>query len=180
MPMQRAWFIVALLAAVTGCAPTPGGVAPSAQRVDTSNFEPRLLAAHNSERASVGVPPLAWSPKLSQDAKTWAERIASEGELRHAPPEVAGDQGENLWRGSRGAFTLETMIGAFTDEKRFYRHGTFPDVSTTGKWQDVGHYTQVVWRGTQQVGCALAEGRTMDFLICRYWPAGNWRGQQAY
>ena len=31
-----------------------------------------ILDVHNSERAAVGVPPLVWSDKLANDAKTWA------------------------------------------------------------------------------------------------------------
>jgi hypothetical protein len=72
------------------------------------------------------------------------------------------------------------MIGAFVNEKRDYVHAAFPKVSRTGKWQDVGHYTQVVWRDTREVGCAIARGAKDDFLVCRYWPAGNWMGQLAY
>ena len=70
------------------------------------------------------------------------------------------------------------MIGTFVDEKRHFRRGTFPDVSTTGQWRDVGHYTQLIWRGTQKVGCAVAPGGGQDWLVCRYWPAGNTMGQK--
>ena len=40
-----------------------------------------------------------------------------------------------------------------------------------------GHYTQVVWRNTREVGCAVARNGSDDFLVCRYWPSGNWMGQ---
>ena len=155
--------------------PTAGAV-----RADRTNFAARLLAAHNAERDVVGVPGLEWSSQLARDAEAWAQQLAREGQLRHAPREVAGEQGENLWMGGKGYYGPEAMIGSFVAEKAAYRHGTFPDVSRTGDWQDVGHYTQVVWRNTRQLGCALAEGQEMDFLVCRYWPAGNWRGQVPY
>jgi len=38
----------------------------------------------------------------------------------------------------------------------------------------------VVWRDTQEVGCAVATARGNDVLVCRYWPAGNVWGQKAY
>lgn len=58
--------------------------------------------------------------------------------------------------GTAGYFPPEAMIRAFVEEKRHYRHAAFPHVSRTGSWQDVGHYTQVVWRDTREVGCGSA------------------------
>ena len=57
--------------------------------------------------------------------------------------------------GTRGAFSPEQMVGNWIAEKAHYRHGQFPYVSRTGNWADVAHYTQVVWRGTTHVGCAI-------------------------
>jgi hypothetical protein len=37
-----------------------------------------------------------------------------------------------------------------------------------------------VWRGTTQIGCALASSAEDDFLVCRYAPAGNILGQRAF
>ena len=179
MSIVRGMWTGRVIAAV--CAPlialgAAGGVA--AQR--SESFAHQLLALHNAARDDAGVPSLTWSSKLAQDAQGWAERLAREGRMYHATHEQSGGEGENLWMGSKGYYGPETMIGAFTDEKRFYRHAAFPQVSSTGRWQDVGHYTQVVWRDTQQVGCAIARGAKDDFLVCRYWPAGNWVGQRAY
>jgi hypothetical protein len=155
-----------------------GTAAIAADRFDP--FSDELLAEQNAERDRVGVPRLEWSPQLAQDAQAWAQVLAREGDLRHAPLEVNAEEGENLLMAGKGAFGPQAMIDVFLNEKKVYRHGTFPDVSATGDWHDVGHYTQIVWRNTRQVGCAVAEGRTMDFLVCRYFPAGNWRKQVAY
>ena len=51
---------------------------------------------------------------------------------------------------------------------------------TTGNWEDVGHYTQMIWRGTRRVGCALGEGAQYDYLVCRYYPAGNVYGMSPF
>ena len=72
------------------------------------------------------------------------------------------------------------MVNAWIREKRFFRLGTFPDNSTTGRVEDIGHYTQVVWRATRQVGCAEAAGPSEDILVCRYAEAGNYRGEQPF
>lgn len=146
-----------------------------------NRFAQVLLTEHNRARDAVGVSRLTWSNKLAGEAQVWAEKLAREGRMRHASKQESGGAGENLWMGSAGYYSPQTMISAFVDERRIYRHGPFGEsVSTTGKWQDVGHYTQVVWRGTQQVGCAVSRNAKDDFLVCRYYPAGNYWGQAAY
>jgi hypothetical protein len=54
-----------------------------------------------------------------------------------------------------------------------FRAGRFPDVSATGNWADVGHYTQIIWPTTQRVGCSISRSVKDEVLVCRYWPAGN-------
>lgn len=140
----------------------------------------RLLAAQNAERVRLGVAPLAWSAKLADHAKKWAQTLAVSDMFEHAPVGADGGEGENLWTGTRGDYALEEMIGFFIDEGKQFKRGVFPDVSTTGQWQDVGHYTQLVWKDTREVGCALATNAKRDILVCRYWPAGNVIGQPVY
>ena len=43
-----------------------------------------------------------------------------------------------------------------------------------------GHYTQMVWKGTTEVGCATASGTELTYLVCRYSPPGNIVGQKPY
>lgn len=145
----------------------------SAQRERINPFAERLLDAHNEARDDVGVPRLQWSHRLARDARAWAEELARQGRMVHQPRADRNGQGENLWMGYAGYYGAETMVGAFVAERQHYLNGNFPHVSRTGQWRDVGHYTQVIWRDTREVGCAVARGRENDFLVCRYWPAGN-------
>jgi hypothetical protein len=144
---------------------------PSAARTD--GFAQRLLEDHNAERDRMGAAPLAWSPQLAQEARNWAERLARDDRMYHSDRQARRGAGENLWSGSAGSYGPDEMVGGFLAERRMYKPGTFPAVSKTGRWEDVGHYTQVIWPGTQQIGCAMASNRARDFLVCRYWPAGN-------
>ncbi len=131
----------------------------------------RLLTAHNTERVRMGIGPLRWSPALADQAQAWASDLARRGTLQHSQDRQGA--GENLWMGTSGYYTPEAMVGAFIGERRHFRPGSFPNVSTTGRWSDVGHYTQLIWPGTREVGCAVAKGRSFDVLVCRYLPAGN-------
>lgn len=138
-----------------------------------ADLDARLLDAHNRERASTGVPPLRWNPALAADAAGWAGRLARSGAFEHAPDT---DDGENLWMGTRGHFSPEAMIGLWIDEKRHYRPGAFRASDAPA----VGHYTQLMWRDTQDVGCALARGAEADVLVCRYAQAGNVIGRRPF
>ena len=57
-------------------------------------------------------------------------------------------------------------------ERRNFVPGVFPNVSRTGNWFHVSHYSQIIWPTTARVGCGLSGGR-FDVLVCRYSPAGN-------
>lgn len=139
-------------------------------------YEQDWLAAHNAAREDVGLPPLRWSQTLAQDAGDWAVQLAAHRSFDHAPHHLRKGQGENLWRGTRNRYSPWQMIALFVAEKRDFRPGTFPNVSHTGRWSDVGHYTQIIWPDTQEVGCATALNRNDEVLVCRYWPAGNVMG----
>ncbi|HWU54254.1 MAG TPA: CAP domain-containing protein [Rhizomicrobium sp.] len=158
--------------------------APSPPAAETKKpapaFDGRILAAHNRERENLGLEPLSWNPALAQSAQRWADHLAQTGRFEHAPENHAAPEGENLWAGTRGYYSPEAMVNAWIREKRFFRPGAFPDNSTTGKVEDIGHYTQVVWRATRQVGCAEAASASEDILVCRYAEAGNYRGEQPF
>lgn len=143
----------------------------------SSGINDRILASHNEARAKVGSPPLVWDPALARDAATWAQELARLGVMRHAQG-IA--HGENLWQGTRGMFRPEQMVKGWVDEQQYFKEGVFPNVSTTGSWSDVGHYTQVVWASTTHVGCAIASSNTSDTLVCRYSPPGNFMGRRPF
>lgn len=144
------------------------------------SFQQRLLSAHNIERAAVGVGPLTWNTRLAASAQAWADHLAATGRFQHAPDSTADPQGENLWEGTRGYYSIEDKVGAWSREKRYFRTGTFPANSTTGRVEDVGHYTQLVWRDTREVGCAEARGGGEEVLVCRYASPGNWIGERPF
>lgn len=138
-----------------------------------------ILATHNQYRAEVGVPPLTWSDELANHAQEWADHLASQGGqvLEHSH---GHDEGENLWIGTSGHFSYADMVNMWGTERQFFVDGTFPDVSSTGSWFDVGHYTQIIWRDTTHVGCATASAGGNDILVCRYNPVGNYIGRSVY
>jgi hypothetical protein len=148
----------------------------------TSDLNQRLLAAHNRERAQAGIAPLEWDQRLANGAARWGSYLARTGAFEHSPEALGDDDpvGENLFMGTRGYYGPEAMVGAWIAEKRMFRPGIFPHNSRTGSFEDVGHYTQLMWRRTGQVGCAVIANREDDFLVCRYAEPGNVEGERPF
>ncbi len=141
-----------------------------------------ILKVHNAARRAVGVGPLKWSPRLARYARTWANRLARLQTLQHRPPSGKWKQkyGENLaMAGGSAAIADYGKKGSlqWLGEKRRYRHG---NRSLAG----VGHYTQMVWRKTRTIGCALARYTKGPWknviLVCNYDPPGNMMGESPY
>jgi uncharacterized protein YkwD len=130
-----------------------------------------MLLAHNEVRARVDVAPLRWSYRLAARAQEWATHLLEEGQFYHRPHPVSG---ENLFEitGSR-ALPVE-VVGDWASEAHDY---SYRSNSCRGV---CGHYTQLVWGDTREVGCAVARDPGREVWVCNYDPPGNWVGERPY
>ena len=174
--------------------PNPSPSTPTTQESNnTGNSQgvdaDSILAEHNSERAAVGVPPLVWSDKLAADAKVWAETLAA-GKNCCGPHDIEHlgtlGEGENIV--THGpvppvtAAVVIKMVQDWTAEKANFQ----PTNRECAFGKVCGHYTQMVWNTTKEVGCAIAKstvggesrgtqtGQLWSYLVCRYSPPGNY------
>jgi len=122
-----------------------------------------MLTLHNAKRNAHCAPPLAWSSTLAAAAQSWANRC----QFVHSPRESRPNQGENLAWGS-GSFA-----SAASSVERWYAEVSKYNFSSPGFSPATGHFTQIVWRGSLQIGCAVAACGGQNFWVCRYSPAGN-------
>ena len=166
--------------AVTAAAASAAGQSGSSRSRPAAgqDVSARLLVAHNRERVAVRLPPLRWDAARAASAAAYAPRLAALGRLEHSPRSARPGQSENLWMGTAGHYSPEQMVGYWAQEKAWFRPGIFPNVSTTGDWMDVSHYSQMIWPTTTHVGCALHRARGQDYLVCRYSPRGNQDGRR--
>ena len=137
-----------------------------------------ILKEHQTYRNELQLPALSWSPALAKDALAWAKHLASIDKGEH-DQSVRGQEGENLWWGTADAFGYAQMVDMWGSEKKSFKYDIFPDCSTS-RSAVIGHYTQMIWRTTKSVGCALAGNGRTDFLVCRYSAPGNIVGQKPY
>lgn len=145
----------------------------------TGDLAARLLAAHNRERSLVGAQPLNWDPDLAAHAASYGPVLASLRTLVHSPREGRPGERENLAMAWHGTLSPEGLVSMWTKEKKLLQPGLFPAVSRTGQWEDIAHYTQMVWPTTTRVGCAVFVA-DWDYLICRYSPPGNIDGRPIF
>lgn len=144
---------------------------------DGDSSDAEILDAHNNFRTEVGVSPLTWSDSIAEVAAAYAQTLASTGRFEHSR---GSGFGENLFAGTAGFYNGVDGVNSWGGEKEFFRNGVFPDVSTTGDWTDVGHYTAIIWSTTTEVGCGSAEGSGRFVFVCNYSPPGNIRGRTAF
>ena len=137
-----------------------------------------LLKAHNQYRKDVGVLPLKWSDSLASSAQKWADRLASTDSFKHSSTQY----GENIWAGTSEAYSQTQMVNSWGKERQYFvANRAFPR-ACTGDWSQCAHYTQIIWKDTQQVGCGLATSKNTktDYLVCQYNPPGNIQGRKPY
>jgi pathogenesis-related protein 1 len=140
-----------------------------------------FVEAHDHHRAQVSppasptLPPVRWSEELAARAQAWADRC----EFEHSQT----DAGENLAARTQ-MITPEEIVAGWAAEGEHYDYAR----NRCAKGEVCGHYTQVVWRDSTQIGCGVAQcpsggpfgEHEWVFWVCNYSPAGNWQGQKPY
>lgn len=178
--MRIAVGLLLVLAACSRSAPAPGP-ARAAELPVPRGSDPLagIVEAHNEvRRSALPVPspallPLVEAPELIAAARQWAKLCS----FRHA--ETAA--GENLYAATQPPSAHE-VVASWAAEAADYD-------ARTGRCRGTcGHYTQIVWRATRRVGCALERctrggpfgNRPWWLVVCRYEPAGNWAGERPF
>lgn len=184
--MRYPILLVSIFLLSAGCAnqqnaPKPTAVtAPKVVSIGTNGLdgdeEQAILSYHNEVRASVNVPPLHWSRQLAQHSADWIAKLATQGcELRHSRD---SNYGENLFMGSSDQ-NHEAVIEAakaWESEKINYSG----EALSKANWSQAGHYTQMVWRTSTELGCAKMACGGNVIIACNYAPAGNFMGKKPY
>lgn len=170
MSPNRSTRVVAVLLTVAGL---------RAFAQDASAFQKEALAKHNEYRALHGVPPLKLSSSLTRYAEERLNSITRSPGLSAGHAGLKAGHGENLfWSGSStpARASAADAISSWYSEIKQYK-GDFSSKS--------GHFTQVVWKSTTEVGCAsrvLPPGGVngkwhATYVCCIYTPAGNVQGE---
>lgn len=78
--------------------------------------------------------------------------------------------GENLAAGTNSE--PAELVQLWYDEIEYYDYDNVTGIEHDG--HDVGHFTQLVWADSTELGCAVQKcSNEAVYLICEYNPAGN-------
>ncbi|XP_012874581.1 PREDICTED: cysteine-rich secretory protein 2-like [Dipodomys ordii] len=135
-----------------------------------------IVNKHNELRRSVSptasnMLKMEWNLDATANAQKWANKCT----LQHSLAEERKTTvkcGENLYMSSDPT-SWSDVIQNWFNEREGFNYGVGPKTPTT----PVGHYTQLAWYSSYQVGCGIAYCPNQEnfkyYYVCQYCPAGN-------
>ncbi|PWY85138.1 PR-1-like protein [Aspergillus eucalypticola CBS 122712] len=163
----KATVIVTIITTATATAPQTTTTTTQEPPSYTSPalFQSSILDVSNTYRKAHNASNLIWNTTLTQYAMNWAQ----ECKWQHSN----GPYGENL---AFGYPNVSSAVAAWGDEVQKYNFQ-----EPTGFTEETGHFTQLVWRETREVGCAAIDWGGINgterpqgwYVVCEYSPRGN-------
>jgi len=129
-----------------------------------------------------------WSDEIASKAQAWANNCKFEHSTNAYRKISKFSLGENLFQAmggkSNAAIDWKRAVDVWFNEiTNFNGNLKFGSNSSSGV---VGHFTQIAWAKTYQIGCGLAQYYDaaskwyINLYVCEYGPVGNVSNQQIY
>ncbi|KAK0612547.1 CAP domain-containing protein [Bombardia bombarda] len=174
--------------------PAVDNAAPAApvQQASSDDYQNTALKHHNVHRFNHSAGALTWGDSYASYAAT----TAASCKFAHDLSPGGGGYGQNIamWGsssnaeglGASGAMAMSASDQWYNGEINQWPAGDYgkanPNMANFEKW---GHFSQLVWKDTLQVGCAsqLCPAGTMNpsfdawYTVCNYYPPGNMGGE---
>jgi pathogenesis-related protein 1 len=164
-----------------------GGAAAAGGSAGTAGFANQYVDAINTVRAAVTqpanytgtwapLPKVTWSDSVAASAQAWANNLATTQNC-NLVHENQDTYGENLAMGTN--LTPQQAVAMWAGEKNLYTWSATYSMADFDAGS--GHYTQLVWRTSVQVGCGRATcGSNTVVICCRFSPPGNYIGRAVF
>ncbi|KAF5020801.1 hypothetical protein F66182_7161 [Fusarium sp. NRRL 66182] len=131
---------------------------------EKDTFTSAILNSTNFYREEHNASALTWNETLEEFATDYLDDN-EDCVFEHS----GGPYGENL---AIGYPNSTSSVEAWGDEREEY------DFDAAEFSEETGHFTQLVWKETTDVGCGRRLcGERGWYLVCEYWPRGNVEGQ---
>ena len=147
---------------------------------DFSSFYTSLVNKHNTLRKKHSAQNLSKLAAIATLAQKTANSCKSQGKLVHSGTSYNGQwMGQNLFLMGGAAPTADDVANDWYSENQNYDYSTGKAKKANAV---IGHFTQMVWKATKQIGCAVAIGpwgnyNPSYYVCCNYFPGGNVSGQ---
>uniref|UniRef100_A0A8C6P088 SCP domain-containing protein n=1 Tax=Nothobranchius furzeri TaxID=105023 RepID=A0A8C6P088_NOTFU len=125
-----------------------------------------FLDTHNKYRSMHNAGPLRYNDGMCAKAQEWAEHLLQIQRLQHS----GTDDGENVFYLTESSSAVKQprfTVDSWYSEIKDY------DFSSPRFQRGTGHFTQVVWKETTELGVGVASRNGMTFVVGQYRPAGN-------
>lgn len=136
--------------------------------MSVADFQKECLKAHNEYRQRHGVAPLTLNKEICKISQAWADNLAKRKTLEHSNN---NDYGENIFCVSSSdpnlSITGDEPVKSWYEEIKFHKFGEEP------KSLESGHFTQVVWKDSRELGVAFAKSSGRIIVVANYFPSGN-------
>jgi len=138
-------------------------------------FRNDCLDRHNFHRKNHGVDDLKFNSELNEIAQNYAKKLADTNTFEHSGATFNGDNiGENIFMQSGRAMLGGMPADSWYDEIKDYNFK-----NPQQKTGVVGHFTQLVWKGSKEIGIGCAQASDGSYyVVSNYYPAGNWVGEE--
>ncbi len=138
----------------------------------SEEFAKEALNAHNIYREKHHVPPVTLNSEICLLAQKHANIMALNEDFLHSHNSYKGEElAENLFMFTGNKISGENMVETWYNEGKDYDYnGDFQKGS--------GHFTQIVWKDTKEVGFAYAQSKNgIYYAVGHYYPPGNFIGE---
>ena len=136
-----------------------------------------ILTHHNNYRKKHQVGNLVRNSEIEKIAQAYSEKLSAVCGRGHSGNKYKNEPlGENLYY-VWGTYQME--VNGKDATVSWYNEVSQYDFNNPGYKSGVGHFTQLVWKGSKQIGCGASCENNYCAVTCNYYPAGNYLGEFA-
>ena len=136
---------------------------------DLERIRADILANHNYHRKRHQVNDLVRNSEIEKVAQNYSEYLAKIDQMIHSGSQIYGENLYYCYNSAKICANGETASQRWYDEVQYY------DFDNPGFSQKTGHFTQLVWKSSAQIGCGSAcNSLNHCYITCNYYPPGNY------
>jgi len=144
---------------------------------ELGEFERECMNQHNLKRPLHSAGPLTWSEECAEHARKWVQHLVEIDTLAH---DNESGMGENCgYFQSSNVSSKSDSEWAINVSNMWYGEIEKYDFDKSGYQSQTGHFTQMIWKSTTKMGCAIAKKGTKVYIVANYYPPGNFMSRYA-